>query len=201
MKKITSIDNPTIKKLIKLKQKKYRDQLQQCLIEGEHLVYEAKHSHCIDLLIVIDESQALGSIPTLVVTEMIMKKLSSHESSPKIIALISYIKREIDYSKPIIVLDNIQDPGNLGSIIRSAVAFNLTNIILTSNGVDLYNSKVINSTQGALFKINVETNEFNQVINKLKQKGYQTIGSSLLEGLNLTKTSTTEAKSALFLGN
>ena len=83
----------------------------------------------------------------------------------------------------LIILDNIQDPGNLGAIIRSSVAFNFDTVVLSKNTVDLYNSKVIRSTKGMLFNINIIVRELESFIKKIDD--YVIYGTDVVNGNNI----------------
>ena len=92
------------------------------------------------------------NVKTYYITEKVMKKVSSMVSIPYVVGL-AYKFNPADYKNRLLLLDNIQDPGNLGTIIRSAKAFNIDTIILNTNSVDLYNEKVIRSSEGIMFHI------------------------------------------------
>ena len=151
---ITSINNEKIKELSKLKVKKYRDQEKKFLVEGDHLVKEAYKTNNLLEVFVLDEIDvSFGDTIVTRVTKEVLKKLSEQESSTNIIGVCKYIDEKIDNDNNIVMLDAIQDPGNLGTIIRSAAAFNY-NIVLGDGSVDIYNSKVVRSTEGMIFHIN-----------------------------------------------
>ncbi len=149
---ITSPNNEHIKYLQKLKQKKYREEEKRFLIEDEHLINEALKKGCVEEIIAINEYSSFDNVTY--VNEKIMKMLSSQVTGAKIIAVCHFFKEKIDYEQNIIVLDNIQDPGNLGTIIRSAVAFNFKNIVLSPDTVSIYNEKAIRASEGMLFHVN-----------------------------------------------
>ena len=120
---ITSSSNEKVKAWQKLKQKKYRDLEGLFLIEDEHLINEALNHHLVKEIITNDSSLTYP-ISTYYVTERIMKLLTDQVSGAKVIGVCEKMK-EKEIKGNLIVLDNIQDPGNLGTIIRSAVAFKL----------------------------------------------------------------------------
>ena len=113
-----------------------------------------------------------------------MKKLSDNPSIPKIMAVVNKKESTIKGNK-ILLLDRLQDPGNLGTIIRSAVAFNFDTIILSNDTVDLYNSKVLRSTQGMLFNINILRQDLTNVINELKNNNYTIYGTKVDNGYDV----------------
>ena len=178
---IESVNNPRIKNLIKLKEKKYRDLTNTFIVEGDHLVREALKK---DLVIEIYSlSEEDYGVPSFKITEAVMKKVTNQVSISPIIALCKKMKEEI-VKGPVLILDGIQDPGNLGTIIRSAVAFSMPNIIISDNSVDLYNPKVIRSTEGMLFHVNVIRRNLNEYLPTLK-KDYQIIGTDVRRGVNI----------------
>ena len=83
------------------------------------------------------------------------------------------------------LLDHIQDPGNLGTIIRSAVAFNFSTIIVSEDTVDFYNDKVIRSSEGMIFNINLVKDDLLSIIPVLKEKGYKIYGTDVKKGKNI----------------
>lgn len=145
---IESVNNEKIKKYSKLNGKKYRDKENMFIVEGEHLVEEA-----LEKGIVIDIFSLEEKENSTRVSIEVMKKLSNLSNPPKILAVVKKIE-ERKITGNVLVLDDIQDPGNLGTIIRSAVSFGIDTIVASKNTVDVYNSKVIRATEGMLFKIN-----------------------------------------------
>lgn len=172
---IESTNNEKIKKYAKLKDKKYREEMGLFIIEGEHLVNEAK-----DKLQIVDEF-ILGEN----VTENVMKKLTSLTNIPKYLA-VAKKQEEKEIKGNILILDNIQDPGNLGTIIRSCVAFGIDTIIASKETVDVYNSKVIRASEGAIFNLNYVIKDLDIFLRTIKNKYtiYTTnveVGTSLKE--------------------
>jgi len=194
---LTSTSNAKVKYWQKLKEKKYRDQEKLFLIEDEHLVSEALKKNIVKEIITINDN--IYNVDTYKVTTQIMKLLSSQVSSSKIIAVCHTIE-EKELTGNIIILDNIQDPGNLGTIIRSAVAFNIDTIILGNGCVDLYNEKVLRAAEGMHLNINIFNDDLNTIIPTLKEQNYQVIGTKLSNGLELSEFKPKE-KYALIMGN
>ena len=156
--KIESLQNPKVKEWIKLKEKKYRDLNNLFLIEGDHLLNEAMIKGVVREIISTDKLFDFEGIPFYEVNDSIMKKLSNQVSGTNVICVCEkLIEREINGN--VCLLDNVQDPGNLGTIIRSAVAFNIDTIIVSPDTVDLYNDRTIRSSEGMLFHINVIAQE------------------------------------------
>jgi len=197
---ITSLNNEHIKEINKLKDKKHRDLTGTFLIEGEHLVYEAIKENLVKELIVLEgEDFYCDNIPITFVSKEVMKKISSMDSYPNVIG-VSNKKKEEKIGDRILILDDIQDPGNLGTMIRSSVAFNVDTIILSPRTVDLYNHKVIRSTQGMLFHINIIVKELTDIIEELKKDNYKIYGTKVDGGIDVKNTTYSE-KYALVIGN
>lgn len=196
---ITSLDNLKVKKYVKLKNKKYRDIEKMYLVETNHLVEEAlNHQVLVDLL-VLENEQVSYSFNYTYVTKEIMKKLSSLETIPKVIGVVKMLEPSNNLGNSILLLDDIQDPGNLGTIIRSSVAFNVSTIVLGLNCVDLYNEKVIRSTQGMLFKINIMRADLKEIIANLKKDNYLILGTNVKDGVDVKNIKVN--KYALIMGN
>lgn len=164
---LTSTSNTKVKYWQKLLIKKYRKEEKLFLVEDEHLVSEALKKHLVKEIITITDNQY--ETDTYKVTPQIMKLLSSQVSSTKLIA-VCYELEEKEINGNVIILDNLQDPGNLGTIIRSAVAFNFDTIILSDDSVDLYNPKVIRASEGMIFNINIKRCNLKEFIPRLKTK-------------------------------
>ena len=179
---ITSLNNDRVKELVKLKDKKYRDNNNLFFIEGYDIVLEAYKNKVIKELYVLEGVECELEVPITYVSQDVMKKISDMESISEYYA-VCYKKKEETIGNRVIILDGIQDPGNLGTIIRSAVAFNFDTVVLSKNTVDLYNPKVIRSTKGMLFNMNVITRELDQFINGLD--GYVIYGTDVVNGDNI----------------
>ena len=155
---ITSLSNPKIKEIAKLKEKKYRDLNNSFLVETLHLVKEAYNAKLLKMIILLDgEKNPYPDIDTIYVSAEVMKKISSLDSVTSIMGVASKRKEE-EVSNKILILDSIQDPGNLGTIIRSSVAFSIDTIILSKNTVDMYNPKVLRASEGMIFHKNILDN-------------------------------------------
>lgn len=195
----SSIQNEKIKSIKKLREKKYRDIEGLFIVEGKNLVMEAYKNNLLKTLIVLDNSSFNLSIETIRVSKNVMKYLSEL-NTPNEIMGICYKKKEENISGNILILDNIQDPGNLGTIIRSAVAFSISTIIVSPDTVSIYNSKVLRSTQGLLFDVNIIVRDISSAIDDLKQNGYKIYGTKVDNGKNLKDIDSTN-KYAVIMGN
>lgn len=196
---ISSIDNQKIKEIKKLETKKMRDLTGLYLVEGEHLVYEAYQNKLLQTLIVKDGYPVKLDVDTIYVNDKVLKYLSSLTTPSPMIGVVKKMDK-LKIGNKVLVLDNIQDPGNLGTIIRSAVAFNFDTIILSDNTVDLYNPKVIRSTQGMIFKINIIVDNLSEILINLKNKKYKIFGTDVNDGKNV-KSIAKIKKFAIIMGN
>ena len=136
---VTSLENEKVKKFKKLQKKKYRDEYNQYIIEGEHLILEAFKKGAIEELIILEGKSVPIPAPYGYFSLEVMKKISSMDNPPEVMALFNRFSEDTDVKGDrILLLDGIQDPGNLGTIIRSAVAFYIDSVILTEITVVLY---------------------------------------------------------------
>ena len=197
---ITSVNNEYIKKLCKLKEKKYRDIENKFLVEGYHLVMEAYNAKLLDSVVLLEgEKVPIYDIDITYVSNEVMKKLSDVVSGSHIIGIVRK-KEDKMVGDRILILDDIQDPGNLGTMIRSAKAFGFDTIILSKNSVDLYNPKVVRSTQGMLFYVNILVRDLGCFINNLKEDNYVIYGSDVRDGINVREEDI-PSKLAIVIGN
>ena len=180
--KITSLNNPKVIFWAKLKMKKYRDIEHLFIVESEHLVSEALKKGIVKEIITTEEKEY--EVPTYNVSTEIMKRISTLITPNKVMAVCEYLMPD-DIKGNILLLDHIQDPGNLGTIIRSAVAFNFSTIIVSENTVDFYNDKVIRSSEGMIFNINLVKDDLLSIIPVLKEKGYKIYGTDVKKGKNI----------------
>lgn len=196
----SNIKNEKIKNIKKLNQKKYRDKENLFIVEGEHLVLEAYKKGMIKELILEQNEIFPLDVPTIYVTNDVINYISELESPQPVLAVCNKLLEQENYGNRILALDEIQDPGNLGTIIRSAVAFNIDTIILSDDTVDLYNSKVIRASQGLLFHINIIRKNLLETIPKLKENNYQIIGTKVTHGNSLKSIAKFE-KFVIIMGN
>jgi len=193
---LTSINNERVKFWQKLNQKKYRDIEKLFLVEDEHLVTEALKKGIVKEIITLNKEEVYD-VPTYYVTDKIMNVISSQVTSAKIIAVCEELE-EREVKGNILVLDKLQDPGNLGTIIRSAVAFNFDSIILSNDSVDLYNPKVIRASEGMIFYINVIRTNIIDFLDNLDSE-YTKITTDVVNGKNIKEIKF--YKCALVIGN
>ncbi len=199
---ITSLENDRIKNYIKLKDKKYRKRTNTFIVEGLHLVLEAyKSGNLIELIIEKDEVLPLD-VPTIFVTNEIINKISSLDTPVTVLGLCKISSNKEVVGSKVLMLDGIQDPGNLGTIIRSSVAFNVDTIVLGEDTVDLYNPKVVRATQGMMFHINIINRELESVIKELKEREIPIYGTKVEYGEDVRSFPSKDKKAyGLVMGN
>jgi len=198
---ITSLENEKVKRYTKLKEKKYRDSENMFIIEGEHLVLEAYKSGLIIEAILTEDYECDLDISKVYVTKDIIKKISTLDTPVNILALCHKPNYDL-VGKRLLLLDKIQDPGNLGTIIRSSKAFDVDTIVLGDGCVDIYNPKVIRSTQGIMFHTNIVNRNLLELIPELKEQGIPVYGTNVESGEDIRNLSKQNKESyALIMGN
>ena len=176
--KITSVNNDIVKETAKLHQRKFRDESGLFLIEGEKCIEEALDSGItIKRIFVTEGFNKFNKFEPIETNDAVLSKISTTDSAPKAVAVGEKPKYKwSDKYKKVVLLENIKDAGNLGTILRTACAFNIDAIILYGDTVDLYNPKCVRSSVGNLWKIPVfEISDFD----KLKEmfENYERIGT------------------------
>ena len=199
MEVITSLDNKRIKNLAKLLNKKYRDETGMFLVEGEHLVIEAKRAGSLIEVIKCEDYEMDFDVTTTIVTYDVIKKLSNTLNPQKVIGVCKKLDNK-DIGNKVLILEDIQDPGNLGTIIRSSVAFGVDTIVVSNNTVDMYNDKVLRSSEGMIFHIDIVKIDVNECIDKLHSEGYEIYGTKVDGGTDLREI-TVGDKYAVVMGN
>lgn len=195
----SSIANPKIKELKKLQQRKYREKEGLFLVEGSHLVLEAyKTGNLKELLLEQDQVFPLD-VPTSYLSRDVLHYLSEVETPQMVLGVCSK-RAEQPLGKRILVLDALQDPGNLGTIIRSAVAFHIDTVVLGKGTVDLYNAKVIRASQGMIFHMNFMIADLVTFLPELQQQGYVIYGTKVTHG-NSLRTLVIPDSFAVVMGN
>lgn len=199
---IKSLDNDRVKLLSKLSKKKYRDEVGLYLVEGEHLVREAYRAKVVSYLVVLDGFTENYDCEKIIVSYDVLKKISNMDTPPSIMAVCRKKDNNNISGSRILLLDEIQDPGNLGTIIRSSLAFNIDTIILTEGSVDLYNPKVLRGTQGMIFHINIVSMKKCEVIDYMKKNNIPIYGTSVVDGVDVSTLSRFEKdRFCLAMGN
>lgn len=195
MQVISSKENEVIKNIRKLKEKKYRDIENSYVIEGIKLIKEAIAENANIRQIIMCEDYTdnveldkdtlfeIAKYNLIYVTRNIINLITDVKTPQGIIAVIEKNNNieQIDYSQDIIVaLDGVQDPGNLGTILRTADSANLKQIILSKNCADPYNPKVVRSTMGGIFRINIiEVEDLENSLKQMKKNNFKVMVTSL----------------------
>lgn len=184
---ITSIENKLIKDLTSLQSKKQRHKIGKFLLESKRSIEEALIYGSAPEIIVLRENTQLPEFLTnykqlvVEVTEKLFSKISTTENSQGIIGVYNFFDTKINNfldKEKLLFLDGIQDPGNLGTIVRSAAAFGLDGILVGPGSVDIYNDKVLRSTLGGIFALpilEIKTEE----LKLFKKHGFRIVGAAL----------------------
>ncbi|GAK02969.1 rRNA methylase [Geomicrobium sp. JCM 19037] len=200
---ITSVSNAKMKQIKKLWQKKYRQKEQQFLVEGPHLVEEAVEANQASLLIKGESAKPIkmdNSIDILDVTDEVMQAIGSTQTSQGWMAVCIMQKPSRPRDGNVLLVDGVQDPGNLGTIIRTAEAAGMAGIVLSDATVDPYNDKVIRSSQGAIFHIPIQYKDLEEQMTVLREEGKTIIGTAM-EGKDYRTFTPNHEGFALVLGN
>ncbi len=170
------------------------------LVEGFHMVEMAITNNLAIAIFTIKEYRS--SVKTYLVNEAVLDKLASTRCPEGIVALCQKKKEEKITSKRVLLLDGLADPGNVGTITRSALAFGFLDVVLGPNVVSLYNNKALMASQGAYFKLNIiKSKDLRETISDLKKDNYQVFGTSLKSSSPLEEVNNSIDKMAIILGN
>lgn len=201
---ITSLQNDHVKHWRKLHKRKERESSKSFIVEGFHLVEEACHSDWDVLEIIIQEHVDLPDFchgyPVTRVSKQVFTYISQTRSPQGIAAKLKMKHAILSLNDKVLIVDAIQDPGNLGTIIRTADAAGFSSIILGDNTVDVYNDKVVRATQGSLFHVSMVYQNLNKAIPQLQEEGY-TIWASTLKNAEVYHQIKPNKKTALIVGN
>ena len=202
MEKISSKTNPKVCYAQKLKQKKYREQEQKVLLESKKVIWEAEKAGLkLEYLFCteqnLNDAKDFTAENVFVVTDEICKILSSTVTSQNMFAVACISPKKSAYQDKVLVLDGLQNPDNLGAIVRNAVATNFIDIFAI-NSVDIYNEKTIRSSMGNVFKVNFIKTDYQQL--KTLLNGYQILTADM-DGEDVFKIKNFSKKVALVIGN
>lgn len=208
LKQIQSVKNPQVKQWKKLLTKKERDKTGTFLIEGFHLIEEAlKQREQIVEIIVSDKIELpprldFGSNSITTVTDEISKELSDTETPQGIYAVCreTVDQTYVEKAKSLLLIDAVQDPGNLGTMIRTADAAGIDAVIVGHGSVDIYNSKVLRSAQGSHFHLPIVRGNLEEWIETLKKRNIPVYGTALENAKTYTEIVPQE-EFALIVGN
>jgi len=190
---ITSSANPKYKEIYAVKDSGKKMGL--ILVEGEDLVDLAILNKKLKKVVVLEYMYKYADYDQVVFSRELYRTLSSYNSLPKVIGIASFELSEA-LSDQIVYLDGIQDPGNLGTIMRSCVAFGFKTVILSKDSVSPFNFKAVQASKGSIFSLDINY----MSLSELKDKGYKVV-MTLLDGEDISKVSKPSGKFALVIGN
>ena len=215
MQVISSKDNEIVKNIRKLKEKKYRDLSNSYVIEGIKLLKEAIEENAkIKRIVICDDCEKNGTLDKkllyeiakyncIYVTEKVFNILTDVANPQGVLAVIEKENSltEINWNEELIlILDNLQDPGNLGTILRTADSANLKQIIVSKNCGDIYNPKVVRATMGAIFRVKVlESENLAEIIKEIQKHKFTVLATDLKESKSIYEESYN--KTAIVIGN
>lgn len=209
---IESKENKKIKDLNKLKLKKYRAERGEFVVENWKIIKDTAMSGIYPKEIFVTKNFLENNTTELekfsdkehdlfVLSEKInINNFSSLDSPQGIWAVYPDQIKEIDFKKDIAYLNGINDPGNLGTILRSALAFGIENIVLDETCVDLYNLKTIQSAKDSIFKLNIVFDKDRKITGEIKEK-MEIISTNVEKGTDVSEISRTGKNVCVILGN
>ncbi|ABG83488.1 MULTISPECIES: TrmH family RNA methyltransferase [Clostridium] len=210
MLEIESKNNNLFKEIKKLKEKKHRIKSNKYLIEGLRFVEEAiKSKVSIDSIIFTESFKEKNpdlflkineNIKLIQMNETLLKQLCSTENPQGIVGVINMQNKELKSGELVVLVDKVQDPGNMGTIIRTAHAAGAAGIVMTKGTVDIYNDKTLRSTMGSIFYIPIVEDNSLDFVKSLKKEGYKLVVSSL-QGKNNFFEENLQGKVMIAVGN
>lgn len=210
MLEIESKNNNLFKEIKKLKEKKHRIKSNKYLIEGLRFVEEAiKSKVSIDSIIFTESFKEKNpdlflkineNIKLIQMNEALLKQLCSTENPQGIVGVINMQNKELKSGELVVLVDKVQDPGNMGTIIRTAHAAGAAGIVMTKGTVDIYNDKTLRSTMGSIFYIPIVEDDSLDFVKLLKKEGYKLVVSSL-QGKNNFFEENLQGKVMIAVGN
>lgn len=210
MLEIESKNNNSFKDIKKLKEKKHRVKNNKYIIEGLRFVDEAlKSGVSIDSIIFTENfkekndeffSKISANVKLIQMNESLLKQLCSTENPQGVLAVVNMQNKELKDGELVILVDKVQDPGNMGTIIRTAHAAGASGIVVIKGTVDIYNDKTLRSTMGSIFYIPVVEDDSLEYIKSLKEDGYRLVVSSL-QGKNNFFEEDLQGKVIIAVGN
>jgi len=198
---VTSKDNSKYKMWLKLSQKKYRQKEQLFLIEGEHLVLEAKKAGVIVDVLLCEGISFDIDVPTTYLMKSLFEKLASTVTTAGIMAVCRMKEGNIKNNNRLLLVDGVQDPGNLGTLIRSALAFGFDGLVMSEDTVDIYNEKVVRATQGALFNLAIIRRNLMNYVADLQKSGVEVYATTLNDDAKMMGDITPTEYMAFIVGN
>ncbi|SFJ14047.1 RNA methyltransferase, TrmH family [Halobacillus dabanensis] len=200
---LTSLQNTKVKEWKKLHKRKYRNQTGLFLVEGFHLVEEViKSDWEIEELIVREGTNYSvgGEVPVTKVSPAVFAAIAETETPQGIAAVVHQKEWKFQSGALTLMMDAVQDPGNVGTLIRTADAAGFDQVVLGSGTVDVFNDKVIRATQGSIFHIPFTSGDLNDFIEPLKENGAE-IWASALQDAEPFQQLPSPDRAALIVGN
>jgi len=198
MENITSKDNERVKKLKKLQLKKYRDEYGLFCVENFKIINDAaavgagfEEIYCTESFLNKNQSAvdkllaAVGTAQAFVIADDLNKSFSALDTPSGVCAVYAKREGELDLKRPIVYLNGVNDPGNVGAILRTALAFDFANVILDETCADVYNAKTINAAKDAIFKLNIVHDSGGELLRRLKKEKVKLIGATTSGGAPL----------------
>lgn len=196
---LASSDNSHIKLLKKLRTKKHRDAQEQFFVENTVLILDAALAGFCPLELFVTEAfikknqtkynrilKHCKPARLFIITDRINRSFTELETAPGIAALYNKPGNEISFDTPVVYLNGINDPGNLGTILRSALAFGIKDVVIDENCADVFNSKTIHAAKESIFKINLEFDQDRKILTKIR-KHMPILSTRVDNGENLGK--------------
>lgn len=210
MLEIESKNNNLFKEIKKLKEKKHRIKSNKYIIEGLRFLEEAiKSKVSIDSIIFTESFKVKNpelflkineNIKLIQMNESLLKQLCSTENPQGVVGVINMKNKELKNGELVVLVDKVQDPGNMGTIIRTAHAAGAAGIVMTKGTVDIYNDKTLRSTMGSIFYIPIVEDDSLDFVKSLKADGYKLVVSSL-QGKNNFFEENLQGKVIIAVGN
>jgi TrmH family RNA methyltransferase len=202
-----SLTKNEIKLIKSLQNKRQREENKLFVIEGEKMVSELLEQKKFQIkCIYFTDDYDTDSIPSTINAEQITSKdldrITGFKKANKVLAVVHQLQNTVpNYSENnlVLILDDVNDPGNLGTIIRTADWFGITQIIASEKTVELYNPKVIQSSMGAVYRMNYIVSDLALEINNLKENNFN-VAAAIINGKNIYNT-TLSIKTALVMGS
>lgn len=194
---ITSKDNSRIREMRKLLNSKYSREKGKFVVEGDNLIEEAIKNNLLLELYVLDNEVCKYDFPYDNLSAEVMKSISDLKSIPRVIGVCKYGESG-SLGNRIVILDDIQDPGNAGTIIRNSVAFGIDSVVFSLNSVNPYSEKVLRSTGGMIFNTNIIISDLGDIISEIKSKGIKVIGTSLSSSISLESSFKSDSYAVVF---
>ena len=198
IKEITSSENKIVKEKAKLSKPAYRKETNTFKVDGFHMFEMARDSKQLVELFTLKPIKDLdSSINQYIVNERVLKTLATTMTPQGVVSICKIREEQEIKSNKVLYLDGVSDPGNLGTILRTALAFGYTDVIVTENCCSVYNEKCLQATQGAIFNLNIVSNKN---LEDLKKKGYKILATEIKGSVSLKKVQKFD-KFVLVLGN